>query len=81
VGGFADFVISRQDPRGDVLGALDAMEAVVVAGRLYYRAELEALLEAERAAKDDGDLVTSFMQSKVGGLLQGALSIFSGGAP
>ena len=57
------------------------MEAVVVAGRLYVRAELEALLEAERAAKDDGDLLTSFMQSKVGGLLQGALSIFSGGAP
>ena len=52
-GGFADIAISRVDPRGDLVGALDSLVAVVVAGKVFYVEDLTEKLEEEWKTKDD----------------------------
>jgi imidazolonepropionase-like amidohydrolase len=44
----ADLLVFRADPTRD-LSALDTLEAVIAAGRLYRRSDLEAELERQRA--------------------------------
>ena len=66
-GGFADLVVSRVDPRGDLFGALDTIVAVVCAGRLYSVEELRERLGKEWEGKDDN--LTSAVATSFGQLL------------
>ena len=77
-GGLADFVVSRVDPRGDLFGALDSIEAVVVAGVLYTRGELEEAVALEQAQKDE-NIASSVLKSSVAPLLAQTWALFSGG--
>ena len=49
----ADLVLYREDPTRD-LEALDTIEAVVAAGRLYWRADLEAAIARFRSYYESG---------------------------
>ena len=73
----ADIVVSRVDPRGDLCGALDSIVAVVAAGRVFVREEVEAALEGERVQKD-ANLASAVLRSQVGPLLAQTWALFGG---
>ena len=77
VGAPADLLVLRSDPRGD-LSALSEIEAVLADGRLYRRADIEAML-AKTDAHFHGFFYDSVMQAAMT-FLQGQFSPEHGGA-